>query len=51
VVILYPPHDKFHGMMGITSAPWESFAAAVKTRFPQVEVHIAEPGFAYRQAA
>jgi L-ascorbate metabolism protein UlaG (beta-lactamase superfamily) len=47
VVILYPPHDKFHAMMGVTSEPWEDFASAVKKNFPQVEVHIADPGFVY----
>lgn len=45
IVILYPPHDKFHAMMGAVSAPWSEFAGAVKERFPQIEVHVAEPGF------
>lgn len=45
-VVLYPPHDKFHAMMGAVSAPWTDFAAAVRARFPAVAVHIAEPGFA-----
>ena len=45
VVILYPPHDKFHAMMGAVSAPWPAFAAALTTRFPDIAVHIAEPGF------
>jgi hypothetical protein len=44
-VILYPPHDKFHAMMGVTSAPWTEFARAVRERFPAIAVHIAEPGF------
>jgi hypothetical protein len=44
-VILYPPHDKFHAMMGIVSQPWPAFAAALSTRFPELAVHIAEPGF------
>jgi L-ascorbate metabolism protein UlaG (beta-lactamase superfamily) len=45
IVVLYPPHDKFHAMMGVTSAPWTAFADAVRARFPAVAVHIAEPGF------
>jgi L-ascorbate metabolism protein UlaG (beta-lactamase superfamily) len=45
VVILYPPHDKFHAMMGAVSEPWPAFAAAIRTRFPEIAVHIAEPGF------
>jgi hypothetical protein len=45
VVILYPPHDKFHAMMGVVSEPWPAFAAALRSRFPEIAVHIAEPGF------
>ena len=45
VVILYPPHDKFHAMMGVVSQPWPAFAAALRSRFPEIAVHIAEPGF------
>jgi L-ascorbate metabolism protein UlaG (beta-lactamase superfamily) len=45
VVILYPPHDRFHAMMGAVSEPWPAFAAALTTRFPEIAVHIAEPGF------
>jgi len=44
-VILYPPHDKFHAMMGAVSAPWSEFGRAVRERFPDVAVHLAEPGF------
>ncbi|CAN5496605.1 hypothetical protein BH10PSE17_BH10PSE17_36310 [soil metagenome] len=44
VVVLYPPHDKFHAMMGVTSRPWSEFAAAVRSRLPDAEVIIAEPG-------
>ncbi|MCS6766099.1 MAG: hypothetical protein MO847_06595 [Candidatus Protistobacter heckmanni] len=51
VVILYPPHEKFHEMMGVSSAPWTDFADAVKAKFPEIEVLIAEPGFAYRASA
>jgi L-ascorbate metabolism protein UlaG (beta-lactamase superfamily) len=46
VVVLYPPHEHFHAMMGAVSEPWPAFAAAVRQRFPEVEVHIAGPGFA-----
>ena len=45
VVILYPPHDRFHAMMGAVSEPWPAFAAALNKRFPEITVHIAEPGF------
>jgi len=45
VVILYPPHENFHAMMGAVSEPWSSFAEAIRTRFPDVAVHIAAPGF------
>lgn len=48
VVVLYPPHDKFHAMMGVTSAPWAAFARAVRERFPAIAVHVAEPGFEWR---
>lgn len=46
VAILYPPHEKFHEMMGVVSEPWDKFANAVKARCPRTEVHIALPGFA-----
>jgi len=45
VVVLYPPHEYFHAMMGATSEPWPAFADAVRTRFPSIDVHIAMPGF------
>jgi len=45
VVVLYPPHEHFHAMMGAVSEPWPKFAAAVRERFPEIEVHTAEPGF------
>jgi L-ascorbate metabolism protein UlaG (beta-lactamase superfamily) len=48
VVILYPPHEKFHAMMGATSAPWTDFADAVKNRFPHIDVQIAAPGYVYQ---
>ena len=46
IVILYPPHEKFHAMMGVSSEPWPAFADAVRRRFPEIAVHVAEPGFA-----
>lgn len=45
VVILYPPHDKFHEMMGAKSAPWTEFERAIQQRFPGIVTYIAEPGF------
>ena len=45
VVVLYPPHEYFHAMMGATSKPWPAFANAVRARFPSIDVHIAMPGF------
>jgi len=44
VVLLYPPHEHFHAMMGVSSAPWEDFAAAVRTACPGVLVVVAVPG-------
>jgi hypothetical protein len=32
-------------MMGVVSEPWPKFAAALSERFPEIEVHTAEPGF------
>lgn len=45
VVILYPPHEKFHEMMGVKSAPWTEFERAIRQRYPEVVTYIAEPGF------
>ncbi len=45
VLVLYPPHEKFHAMMGAVSEPWAAFGDAVRSRFPDVAVHLAEPGF------
>lgn len=44
IVLLYPPHDKFHEMMGVSSRPWTEFADAVKAAAPEARVIIAEPG-------
>lgn len=46
VVVLFPPHDKFHEMMGAKSRPWVEFAAAVQAAVPNAKVIIAEPGTA-----
>jgi hypothetical protein len=46
VVVLYPPHEHFHAMMGAVSEPWQKFASALRERFPAIEVHLAAPGFA-----
>jgi hypothetical protein len=44
IIVLYPPHEKFHEMMGATSAPWTTFAAAVQAKLPKTKVVIARPG-------
>lgn len=43
-VILYPPHEKFHEMMGAKASPWERFADAVRRALPDAVVVIAQPG-------
>jgi hypothetical protein len=45
VVILHPPHEKFHEMMGAKSAPWTEFERAIQLNFPDVATYIAKPGF------
>lgn len=45
VVVLYPPHEKFHEMMGVRSKPWSEFEGAVKARFSDVKTYVATPGF------
>lgn len=44
MVILYPPHEKFHEMMGAVSRPWSEFEVAVRTAVPNAQVFIAAPG-------
>ena len=44
IVVLYPPHDHFHRMMGVTSRPWAEFKSAVEKSLPRARVVIAEPG-------
>jgi L-ascorbate metabolism protein UlaG (beta-lactamase superfamily) len=44
LVLLYPPHEKFHGMMGVTSRPWSEFIAAAQAAAPHAKVVALAPG-------
>ena len=44
IVVLYPPHDKFHQMMGAVSRPWADFADAARRARPEARIVVAEPG-------
>lgn len=44
VVVLYPPHEKFHEMMGAASRPWDEFLRAVQAAVPAAVVVTARPG-------
>jgi L-ascorbate metabolism protein UlaG (beta-lactamase superfamily) len=44
VVVLYPPHEKFHEMMGVGARPWSEFAQAVRRSVPGATVVVARPG-------
>lgn len=44
VIILYPPHEKFHEMMGAMSRPWTEFQQALRSAMPECHVAIAYPG-------
>lgn len=44
LVLLYPPHEYFHKMMGAVSRPWSEFADAVRRALPSATVHALEPG-------
>jgi L-ascorbate metabolism protein UlaG (beta-lactamase superfamily) len=44
VVLLYPPHEKFHAMMGRISRPWAEFVAAAQTAAPRAQVVGLVPG-------
>ena len=46
-VLLYPPHEKFHEMMGARSAPWARFVEAAKRAAPEATVVAAQPGEAF----
>jgi hypothetical protein len=43
-VLLYPPHEKFHEMMGARSAPWIEFVKAAQSAAPGAVVISAQPG-------
>lgn len=44
LILLYPPHDKLHAMMGASSRPWEEFAASARRAAPNAHVVLLEPG-------
>jgi hypothetical protein len=44
MVLLYPPHEKFHAMMGATSRPWSEFVAAAQDAAPRARVVAMTPG-------
>ena len=44
LVLLYPPHEKFHEMMGVTSRPWAEFVAAAQRAAPQATIIAMTPG-------
>ena len=44
MVLLYPPHENFHAMMGATSRPWAEFVAAAQAAAPQARVVALSPG-------
>lgn len=43
-VVLYPPHEKFHEMMGVASEPWPAFAQAARNAAPNAAIYLAQPG-------
>jgi L-ascorbate metabolism protein UlaG (beta-lactamase superfamily) len=44
MVLLYPPHEKFHAMMGASSRPWGEFIAAAQAGAPRAQVVALAPG-------
>src|ERR1019366_794392 len=44
ITILFPPHHKLYGMMGVSSHPWNEFSEAARTAHPDGKVIVAEPG-------
>ena len=44
LVLLYPPHEKFHAMMGASSRPWSEFTAAAQEAAPEAKVVALAPG-------
>jgi hypothetical protein len=41
--VLYHPHEKLFGQMGIASTPEEKVIAAVKAQAPDVDIHLPRP--------
>jgi L-ascorbate metabolism protein UlaG (beta-lactamase superfamily) len=44
MVLLYPPHEKFHAMMGAVSRPWSEFTAAAQEAASEARIVALEPG-------
>ena len=44
MVLLYPPHEKFHAMMGAGSRPWSEFIAAAQAGAPRAKIVGLAPG-------
>ena len=44
IVLLYPPHEKFHAMMGAVSRPWSEFVAAAQAGAPHARIVALAPG-------
>lgn len=43
-ILLYPPHEKFHDMMGVISRPWTDFVSAAHAAAPHAKVIVLAPG-------
>lgn len=43
-IVLYPPHEKFHEMMGVRSHPWSEFEEVARRAAPSASVVVAVPG-------
>lgn len=46
VAVLYPPHEKFHAMMGAVTRPVAEFVAAAQQASPGTKIVVVEPGAA-----
>lgn len=44
LILLYPPHEKFHEMMGVASLPTGQFVAAAQAAAPNAKVVAMQPG-------
>ncbi|OGS97267.1 MAG: hypothetical protein A3K04_04885 [Gallionellales bacterium RBG_16_56_9] len=44
LILLYPPHEKFHDLMGVKSRPWSEFVAAAQGAAPAAKVVVLAPG-------